>query len=358
MVRSMKVARLYDIGDIRIEEQPLPHVGPGDALVKTAACGICTSDILPWYARRKAPLVPGHEPVGIIVEVGRRVSGFRVGDRVFVHHHAPCLTCKHCRRGDHSLCETWRRSKIIPGGIAEYFVVPEGNLATDTLLLPDSVSFQDGVLIEPTACVVKSLRRAGLRAATSLDAGDGAPGPPISSSLLVIGLGIMGQLHVLVGRAWGAHPIIGVEKIPQRAQLGKELGCDAVFDPLSESVVEGVREITRGELADIVIVGPGTKDAVTLGLACAGRGSRVILFTPLPPGETVAIEPFHLYMNEIRLLPSYSCGPQETRQALELIAAGTVTAQQLRLHTFPIEQTAEAFRAMAEARIVKAVITF
>ncbi|HXF04395.1 MAG TPA: alcohol dehydrogenase catalytic domain-containing protein [Blastocatellia bacterium] len=354
----MKVARLYDVDDIRIEEEPIPRPGPGDALVKTVACGICTSDIMPWYVRRKAPVVLGHEPVGIIAEIGAAVRGFRRGDRVFVHHHAPCCECKHCRRGDYSLCETWRRSKIIPGGIAEYFLVPETNLATDTLLLPESVSFEDGVLIEPTACVVKSLRKAGL--APGDDAVPGSPpgARPDVKSLVVIGLGIMGQLHVLLGRTWGAHPIIGVEKIPQRIQIGRELGCDLVLNPLNESVIEGVREITRGELADIVIVGPGSREAVALGLACAGRGSRIILFTPLPPGETVEIEPFHLYMNEISLIPSYSCGPPDTRRALELISAGIITARKLHLQSFPLHRTPEAFRAMAEARIVKAVITF
>ena len=358
----MKVARFYDIDDIRIEEEPLPPVGPGEALVKTAACGICTSDIMPWYIRRKAPLVLGHEPVGVIVEVGANVSGFRAGDRVFVHHHAPCFQCKYCRRGDHSLCDTWRQSKIIPGGIAEYFLVPETNLATDTLLLPDTVSFESGVLIEPTACVVKSLRKAGLVPSGQAGSGRRATIPRNATadpqSLVVIGLGIMGQLHVLVGKAWGAHPIIGVEKLADRARMGRELGCDVVLNPLTDPITDGVREATRGELADIVIIGPGSPEALALGLACAGRGSRVILFTPLPPGETLAVEPFHLYLNEISLLPSYSCGPPDTRLALELITAGMISAERLRLQTFPLEHTPEAFRAMAEARILKAVIRF
>lgn len=358
----MKVARLYDVDDIRIEEEPIPSVGPDEALVKTAACGICTSDIMPWYTRRKAPVVLGHEPVGVIVEVGAHVRRFHVGDRVFVHHHAPCFECKYCRRGDYSLCDTWRRSKIIPGGIAEYFVVPGTNLAADTLLLPESVSFEDGVLIEPTACVVKSLRKAGLLPAnqpsdsSQLDRfGDR---PRDAKSLVVIGLGIMGQLHVLLGKAWGAHPIIGVEKLAHRARIGKELGCDLVLNPLTDSIGDGVREATRGDLADIVVVGPGSAEAIILGLACAGRGGRVILFTPLPPGETVPVEPFHLYMNEISLLPCYSCGPPDTRLALELITAKIISAERLPLETFPLENVPEAFRAMAEARILKAVIRF
>ena len=157
----MKVARLYDFLDVRIEEQPVPAIGPGEALVRARACGICSGDVVPWYIRKKAPLVFGHEPVGEIVEVGEGVSGFAPGDRVFVHHHAPCFRCRACARGEFVQCPTWKQSQIDPGGMAEFFRVPAGNLAGDTLRLPDHVSDADGALVEPLACVVKSLARAG-----------------------------------------------------------------------------------------------------------------------------------------------------------------------------------------------------
>ena len=183
----MKVARLYDYLDVRIEDEPVPCPGPREALVRTRACGICSGDVVPWYIRKKAPLVFGHEPVGEIVEVGAGVTHVRPGDRVFVHHHAPCLTCRACRRGEFVQCPTWRASKIVPGGMAEYFLVPETNLFGDTLVLPDAVSDEDGALVEPTACVVKSLtpRRPHRR----------------RLAVLIIGLGVMGQLHVVAGAA-------------------------------------------------------------------------------------------------------------------------------------------------------------
>src|SRR4030043_1889569 len=155
----MKVAKLYSFNDIRIEDIPVPKIGPGDALLKTRASGICSGDVMPWYIEKKAPLVLGHEPSGEIVEVGKNVKSLMAGDRVFVHHHAPCLECRHCRRGDHVQCETWKNTKIIPGGISEYILIPEINLRNDTLKLPDNVSFEDGTLIEPTACVIKGLKR-------------------------------------------------------------------------------------------------------------------------------------------------------------------------------------------------------
>ena len=124
----MKVAKLYSPEDIRIEDMPVPKVGPGEALIKTMASGICSGDVMPWYIAKKAPLVLGHEPAGEIVEIGKGVTSFKKGDRVFVHHHAPCMQCRYCRRGDYVQCETWRETRIVPGGIsgAGSFLVGEG----------------------------------------------------------------------------------------------------------------------------------------------------------------------------------------------------------------------------------------
>ena len=182
----MQVARLYDYLDVRVEEQPVPTIGPGEALVQMRACGICSGDVVPWYIRKKAPLVFGHEPVGRITAVGDGVRAFRPGDRVFVHHHAPCFHCRACARGEFVQCPTWKQSQIEPGGMAEYFRVPAVNLEGDTLHLPDSVSDADGALIEPLACVVKSLDRAA---------------PIDGASVLIIGLGVMGQRSGRLGRA-------------------------------------------------------------------------------------------------------------------------------------------------------------
>src|SRR5437867_3099983 len=197
----MKVARIYDFNDIRIEQMPIPEPGPREALVEVKACGICTGDVTPWYIRKKAPIVLGHEPAGRIAAVGSEVTDFRLGDRVFVHHHAPCFTCRHCRRGFYSMCQTWKRTSIIPGGIAEYFLVPEINLRYDTLKLPDNVSYEGGVLVEPTACSIKALKR------TQIKGGE---------RVLQIGLGVMGQINIQLARHYGASQVIGADLVESR----------------------------------------------------------------------------------------------------------------------------------------------
>jgi L-iditol 2-dehydrogenase len=338
----MRVARLYDFGDIRLEEFDRPRVGPDDLLIRTRACGICSGDIMPWYLKRKAPLVFGHEPVGIVEEAGRAVRGFKTGDRVFVHHHAPCFECAECRRGEYVQCATWRATNIRPGGMSEYFLVGPENLR-DTHRLPEALSDADGVLIEPAACVVKSINRSALKK---------------GESILIIGLGIMGMMHVKIARDRGAGIIIGADLFESRARRAQELGADIGLAVTSDNLVEQVREATGGAMADVVIVGPGTPRAITSGIACAGKGATVVQFTSTPPDDEMTVKPHDLYFNEIRLVPSYSCGPDDTRESLSLVERGVITARELVTHQFPLTEIIDAFAAAQKPEALKVVVTF
>ena len=338
----MQVARLYDFGDIRVEESARPVVGDGDILVRASACGICSGDIMPWYIKRKAPLVLGHEPVGIVEQAGAAVRDFKRGDRVFVHHHAPCFQCAACRRGEYVQCATWRATNIIPGGMAEFFLVSAAN-QRDTLRLPDSIADADGVLIEPAACVVKSLKRSGLKA---------------GESILIIGLGIMGMMHVKLARHLGAGTIIGADLFHSRAKRAIELGADRGIVVEGDNLIEQVREITNGAMADVVIVGPGTSKAIAAGIAAAGKGATVVQFTATPPDDELLVKPHDLYFNETRLVPSYSCGPDETREALSLVERGVINAKELVTHQFPLAQITEAFATAQKPESLKVIVTF
>lgn len=347
----MKVAKLYSFNNIRIEDIPVPQIGPRDALIKTKACGICSGDVMPWYIEKKAPLVLGHEPVGEIVELGRELSAishqpsaFKIGDRIFVHHHAPCMNCKYCKRGDYVQCETWRSTKIIPGGISEYILIPETNLRNDTLKLPENMSYEDGTLIEPTACVVNSLKRA------SIKKGD---------TILIIGLGVMGQMHVLLAREFGAEKIIGADMVPFRLNKALEFGADHVIDVSKEDIISSLKNITDGFMANIVIVGPNSADAMKQGIEAASRGGTVVLFTPAKPHEMLIIDPNHLYFRDINIVTSYSCGPDDTKEALNFINKGLVTADKLVTHRFAINETEKAYRLTVEAKeSLKCLIVF
>ena len=339
----MRVAKLYTIDDIRVEDVPVPEPGPGEALIHTRACGICTGDIMGWYMERKAPLVFGHEPSGVVVRVGEGVDHLHEGDRVFVHHHAPCGDCRVCERGDYVHCKTWRKTNLRPGGMAEYFVAPAPNVAHDTLKLPVGLAFDAASLVEPAACVVKSLRRGGVRA------GD---------TVVVIGAGIMGQLHVVLGRRLGARVIVA-DRVPFRLLRARELGATAVVHVDETDVRSAVADLTGGAMADVVIVGPGSIQAMETGVALAGAGGRVVFFTTSTPDAVLGVHPFKLYFDEISLVPSYSCGPNDTREALELLGREVIPVEKLITHRFRLDEVGSAMSAAANVHeALKTVIVF
>lgn len=331
MSKIMRAAVALDYDNVQLQELPVPDCGPQDALVQIKACGICSGDVTPWYIRKKCPTVVGHEPAGVIVEVGSQVTRFKPGDRVFVHHHAPCYGCRHCQRGFYTMCETWRSTRLDPGGLAEFVRVPRENLEGDTLHLPSYLTFEDGTLIEPVACVVKAFRRAGFQ-----------PG----QRLAVLGLGFIGQVMVRLARHYGAELVLASDPVAWRREKGLESGADFVAEP--EHFAELVGEHTEAG-ADVVMVGPSSSAAILAGIECAGRGSTVLLFMGPEPGVKLEIEPNHLFFNEISLVSSYSCGPDDTRDTLYLIREGVLASDDLVTHRFPLEETLQACRLTARA---------
>ncbi|GAB6184438.1 zinc-dependent dehydrogenase [Thermodesulfovibrio hydrogeniphilus] len=343
----MKVAKLYKFGDIRIENIPIPEPQENEALVRVKACGICSGDVMPWYIEKKAPLVLGHEISGEIVKIGEKAKkeiSLKEGDRVVVHHHAPCMECFHCKRGDYVQCKTWKSSKIIPGGMAEYIVLPYENLKNDTLKIPDSLSFEQASLTEPTACVVKSLKRAGLKK------GD---------TLLVIGLGVMGQIHIMLGREFGANKIIGADMVPFRVERALLAGADYVIDVSKEEIYQRLKELTDGLMAQAVIVGPGKVDLISQSLKLVSPGGTIVIFTPTPPQERLTLSVNDLYFNDITITTSYSCGPDDMKKALSFIEKATVKSDLLITHRFSIDKVKEAYEITARAEnSLKCMILF
>ena len=379
---TMRAAVLYDVDDIRIEPRSMPALEPGDVLVRTGASGVCSGDLMPWYVRRKAPFVFGHEPAGTIVAIGgdesalaRNGRPFALGDRIFAHHHAPDLTCDECLAGRYVHCKIWRATALDPGGMAEYFRVPRANLA-DTLVLPAHISFEDGSLVEPLACVVKSLRRAlpitierrlsraspAVEATASngavesmqtaiVAAADGLRGV----SLYVIGAGVMGLMHVAVAARLGA-TVFASDFHPMRREAALRLGAVAAFAP--DEALAALRDSTRGVGARVVICGPGSPAALAHGIEATACDGTLLMFTPIAPDERFAFDQSAAYFRDLRLASSYSCGPDDTVESLALIAAGIVTAERLGAVTFDFPAVGEAYAQMKAATVIKAIVTF
>jgi L-iditol 2-dehydrogenase len=334
----MRVARLRAWGDVRVEQAPVPAPGPGEMVMRVTACGLCGSDALDWYVARKAPVVLGHEPVGRIVAVGPGVT-LQHGQRVFAHHHAPCMACPECARRLWSNCATWRATALDPGGFAEYARVSAASVERDVLVLPDDVSDEAATFIEPAACCLRALDKARPR-----------PG----DAVLVIGLGPMGLLLAQLAGLRDTVSVHGADLRPDRRAGARAMGLD-VLDGHSGLAGE-VRACTGGRGADIVIVTPGTAAAVRTGLEAAAPGGRVVCFTPLDPADPLPVDQAALYFREIELLQSYSCGPDETRAALDIIRAGRVALEPLVSHRTGLEGVADALRRAHDAEGLKTII--
>ena len=338
----MKAAMYHGPDDIRIEEMHLPKFSPDEILVEMKACGICGSDLMHWYLKNRAPLVIGHEPAGIISKTGRKVEQFKVGDRVFVHHHVACLKCHYCSRGDFTLCEQFRQTNIHPGGFAEYFRVPAPNLQLDTLKIPDNVSFEEATLIEPVACCLRAQKRFNIRP---------------EDTVVIIGAGPSGIIHTILSESRGAVKIIVSDMINYRLEMAKRFGADLTINPQNENLIAKVEEATNGRGADLVIVTAPYAEALSEGLNMCRKGGTVCVFAPSLPSEYVSISPYELFFSEIRIIPSYSTSHLETRTALKLIQTGKIKAKELITHRFPLSQTSEAFKiAEKDKQCLKVVV--
>jgi L-iditol 2-dehydrogenase len=338
----VKAVLVRSLDDVTVVEMERPVPGPGEIVVAMKAVGICGSDTTGWYVTSKAPVVLGHEPAGVVAEVGDRVTGFRAGDRVVVHHHAACGACRFCRAGEDVMCPEWKKTRLHPGGLAEYVRVEAAAVATDTLRLPDALSFEDGALVEPLACAVKAVRRARIVSGNSVG---------------VIGLGANGVLLGLVAKAAGAATLTGCDPDPARRARALRLGFDQVLAPeedLSEKMKSGD---CAG--ADVVFVLPTAQSAVASALGAAGPGARVVFYSPVQPGKTWTIEPHLPYLRDLSMLFSYSCGAGDMKEALALLERGAVRARDVVTTRVPLERAAEAFAlARQGGDVLKVVVTF
>lgn len=309
-------------------EVPEPELSAGDALMRTRVSGICGSDLLEWYARRKAGSILGHEVAGELVAVAGAGTRFFAGDRVVPHHHAPCLSCALCAAGRYVHCEAWRASRLDPGGMAELVRIPSSNLATDTHRIPDTLSDEEASFTEPLATVVKAFRRGGFAR---------------GQSMLCVGLGPAGQLAIRLAVARGASRVAGADRVASRLARAREGGAAEAIDVEREGLGEGARRLSSGRGFDFVFVGPGRGEVVREASECVAPGGTLLLFTMAPPGEDWTVGLHDLYFREISVVPSYSCGPDDTRESLDLLADGTVRVADLVTHRFPLEDAVAAF---------------
>lgn len=331
----MRVAVYYANDDVRLEEKPKPVIGEGEILVRIEASGICGSDVMEWYRIHRVPLVLGHEIAGVVAEVAKDVTRFKVGDRVAVAHHVPCGECCYCTSGHETACETLRKTNFDPGGFCEFVRVPKINVEKGVFPLPDKVSFEDATFIEPLACVLRGQRQANLKE---------------GKTVLIVGGGISGILHIKAARAFGAGKILATDISEFRLDFAKKSGADYAINA-SEFSPSKLRELNHGFLADLVIICASANSAFDQGLRSVDRGGTVLIFSAAGKDALLSVPTNEIFWrNEVTITSSYAGSPQDHLEALDKICLEKIDVCDMITHRLGLKETGRGFKLVAEAK--------
>ena len=337
----MHAAVYYNNKDIRIEDLPKPRISTDEILVKVISSGICGSDVMEWYRVKKAPRILGHEISGEIEEAGKDVNQYKVGDRVFVSHHVPCNECRYCRAGFHTVCDTLKSTNFDPGGFAQFIRVPEINVRFGTFILPDEVSFDQGTFIEPLGCVIRGQRFADVKK---------------GHTVLVIGSGISGLLHIQLAKAKGAAMVIATDIDEYRLDAAKRFDADVVINA-NDDVPAIVKEANDGRLADVVIVCTAALEAFDQAFKSVDRAGILLLFAPTAPETRVPLPLFDVYFKGVKIVFSYAAVTQDIEEAIDLLKNKEINVNDMITHRFGLSNIQKGFDLVARAdKSIKVII--
>jgi len=347
--------------DLRVETVPVPvrGIGPGDLLVKVAACGVCPTDIKKiQYGTVPPPRIFGHETAGTIVRVGARVRGFKVGDRVALHHHVPCLKCHFCRHRAFAQCARYKRTGITAGfepaggGYAEYARVMSF-ARPGVVKIPPRNSFEEGAMLEPVNTVLKAVRRLSLlRGDVVLVAGQGPIGLMFTRLLRLEGMRVIAtdriESRLKLARQFGArwtflvsdNTNLVVRKRPTSSHLmRKAQGEGPAVNPQLPTLIS---HVTRRRGLDAAIVAVPSDEVARQAQMCLRGGGQLMLFAHTKRGDVFALDPAAVCVDEKDLLGSYSADFTLQREVARLVFSRRLDVRPLLTHRFALEQTAEA----------------
>jgi L-iditol 2-dehydrogenase len=325
-----------------VVDLPDPVCGPGAAVCRVVASATCGSDVLGWYVSRKLPAVLGHEPVGEVVEVGAGVTGVAPGDLVAIHHHAACGRCRVCASGHETLCAQFRSTRLDPGGFAEYVrIQPE---LVGELLPLDDVDPVAATCTEPLACALRAQDRVKL---TPRD------------TLLVLGAGTSGLLHIAAARARGVERVLVAEPRADRRERALAWGAepfDAAEPPGAGAERRAGVDRTGAEPVDVAIATTHDPRAIATAAVALGPGGRLCAYAPPEPDAPIAVDGAELFLRELTVTSSWSAGAADMRAALALLRSGAVRCDELITHRFGLDATGAALAAQRDGSALKAAV--
>ncbi len=328
----MKAAVYRGANDVRLEEVPVPEIGPGEILVRVHTCGICGTDLKKIATgSHSAPRIFGHETSGVIARVGAGVRRFDVGDRVVVFHHIPCGECYYCRHKTFAQCATYKKVGCTAGfepsggGFAEYVRVMDWIVEKGTVRIPSDISFEQASFVEPVNTCIKGIERLG---------------PEAGETVLVIGQGPIGLILAVLAKQSGAR-VITSDVYPARLTISKSFGLNQTIDASGSNAVEVIRNETEGRGADAVILAVAGDKLIRQAVDAARPGGRLLLFAQTARGE-VAIDPASICVDEKTLLGSYSASVDLQDEAVRFVMSREMELERLISHRFSLERSVEA----------------
>jgi L-iditol 2-dehydrogenase len=345
----MKSAQLIGPRTINVVEVPDPVVPMDGLVLQMAACGVCGSDLRRW---QEGPpdgtnhLVQGHELAGTILAAGSQVTPFKVGDRLAIAPDIHCGECFYCRRGLYNLCPRLRLLGITPGldgGFSEKVLIP-GEILRHGVIhsLPDQATFLEGALAETLSSVLSAQEKSNLS---------------LGETVVIMGAGPIGCLHLVVAKARGAQVIVA-EPNPIRRHGAEKFMPDAIIDVTAQNAVDEVRRITSGVGADVVICANPVAATQTQAVEMARRGGRIILFGGLPKSDPMThLDGNRIHYGEIMVVGAFSYHPRFHEEALKMLARKRILADLFVTHTRPLSRIAEAFEIARSGEALKVVVT-
>ena len=345
---GMKAAVL-DKSKILVKDITLPRIGKKEILIKMKACGICGSDlekVFGSYGMKSSRI--GHEPVGEVMKVGKEISNFKKGDRVFVHHHVPCYSCKFCYNGDYTMCDIYQKSNIEPCGLSEFILIPELNvLKGGVAKIPEKVSYEHAALIEPVACCLRSLDKINIRK---------------SDAIIIFGAGPTGLMHMILLKCSGVSQIIIVDVNDFRLDFAKRIDNSVTTINVSgmenDYLKKRVSAIVGKDGVDKSIICTSSKSAFIQSLDITRRGGVISLFGVPPKGNTYEIDLNLIYSKELKIIPSYATSEKEIHQAINLMENDIINLEPLITHKFDLINSEKAFLCAHDGKdSMKIIIT-
>jgi L-iditol 2-dehydrogenase len=337
---AMQAVVYHGVNDVRMEEVPVPEIGPGEILVRVRTCGICGTDLKKIATgSHSAPRIFGHETAGVVAKVGVGVHKFNVGERVVVFHHIPCGDCYYCRHKTFAQCATYKKVGCTAGfepsggGFAEYVRVMDWIVEKGTVRIPEGTSFEQASFAEPVNTCIKGIET--LR----LEAGE---------TVLVMGQGPIGLILATLAKRAGAR-VITSDLYPARLTMAHSFGLNLTIDASKSDAVQAVRGMTEGRGADAVILAVGGTGLIRPAMDAARPGGRVLLFAQTVRDE-VTIDPAAVCVDEKALLGSYSASVELQEESVRFVMNREMDLERLISHRFPLASGVEALQLAAHPR--------